>query len=346
MRPRSQTIGSLGRSPARQKSAPTPAPPPSSRPPSEPSTRGVIRDWIHGAFFDNLGLKFLSMVLAVTVFLLINDDEDREIRVSVGVSYILPTDKVLTSDRLDEVRVTIRGPERRVRRFDARELSRVSIDLRSARDGEIAFTSDMIQPPAGLTITSIEPRFVRVTFDKRTEKVVEVTPIVAGHPQHGYVTLDIKASPATARVRGAEKTLAALSSVRTREVSVEGRSDPFSESTQLLAPEGIELVGPATVSVEVKLGKELVTRAVPDLRVQVAGEGVDPARWRVEPTQVEVTLTGALLAIEQAKGALRPVVRVSATDKTAKEVEVALEGVPPGIGVRISPERVRLVPAK
>ena len=38
-----------------------------------------VRRWIHGALFDNLGLKFLSMVLAVTVFLLVNTDKDREI---------------------------------------------------------------------------------------------------------------------------------------------------------------------------------------------------------------------------------------------------------------------------
>lgn len=344
MRARSETIGSLGRAPARQ-AKPGPVPP--SRPPVEPPPeRGVIRDWLHGALFDNLGLKFLSMVLAVTVFLLINDDEDREIRVSVGVSYILPADKVLTSDRVDEVRVTIRGPERRVRRFDARELSRISIDLRAARDSEIAFTPDMVQPPPGLVITSIEPRSVRVAFDKRTEKLVEVTPIVAGHPQHGYVTLEIKAMPATVKVRGAEKTLAALSSVRTREVSVEGRSDPFTETTQLLAPEGIEIVGTESVAMEVKLGKELVTRAIPDLRVGVLGDGVDPAKWRVEPAQVEVSLTGALLAVEQAKQAMRPVVRLTPADKAAREVPVVLEGVPPGIGVRISPERVRVAPVK
>jgi YbbR domain-containing protein len=348
VRQRSETIGSLGRSPARhQQTRPLPTSPSLPPPPSEPKrVRNVVRDWFHGAIFDNLGLKFLSMVLAVTVFLLVNDDQDREIRVGVGVSYLLPADKVLTSDRVDEVRVTIRGPERRVRRFDERELSRISIDLRSARDGEIVFTADMIQPPAGLEITSIEPRSVRVAFDKRTEKLVEVTPIVAGHPQHGYVTLEIKATPATVKVRGAEKTLAALTSVRTREISVEGRVDPFAESTQLLAPEGIEILGPDTVSVEVKLGKELVTRAVPDLRVEVVGEGVDPARWRVEPKQVEVTLTGALLAIEQAKASMRPVVRVTAADKTPREVAIVVEGVPPGIGVRISPERVRLAPVK
>lgn len=342
MRPRSETLGSLGRAPARSTGA---LPPQVPEPP--PPERGRVRDWLHGAMFDNLGLKFLSMVLAVTVFLLVNDDPDREIRVTVGVSYILPADKVLTSDRVDEVRVTIRGPERRLRRFDARELSRISVDLRNGRDGEVAFTPDMVQPPAGLSITSIEPRFVRVAFDRRSEKIVEVQPIVAGHPQHGYVAVEIKATPATVKVRGAATALAALTSVRTQEVSVEGRSDPFAETAQLLAPEGIQLLGATAVSVEVKLGKELVTRAVPAVPVRLVGDGgADPARWHLEPAQVEVSLTGALLAVEQAKAAMRAVVHVSPSDKGTREADVVIEGVPPGIGVRVAPERVRVSPTR
>lgn len=340
MRQRSETLGSLGRAPARHAKAPLPLPPAGDPEPE----RGGVREWLHGAMFDNLGLKFLSMVLAVTVFLLVNDDPDREIRVGVEVSYSLPTDKVLISERVDQVLVTIRGPERRLRRFDARELSRINIDLRAARDGEIAFTPDMVQPPTGLEITAIEPRSVRVAFDKRTEKIVEVEPVV-GPPPHGYIAEEIKATPGTVKVRGAEKTLAGLTSVRTREISLEGRAEPFVERAALVA-EGIEIEGPDTVSVEVKLGTRLVTRAFPEQRVTVAGDGVDSARWHVQPEHVQVTLTGALLAIEQAKATMRPVVRVMASDKAVRDASVVLEGVPPGIGVRISPERVRVSPVK
>ena len=63
MRPRSQTVSGLGRAPARQ----TPRQPvtPKDSPPQE---RPPLRRWVHSALLDNLGLKFLSMVLAVTVF--------------------------------------------------------------------------------------------------------------------------------------------------------------------------------------------------------------------------------------------------------------------------------------
>lgn len=344
MRPRSQTIGTLGRAPARQRG---PSISPASRSPSvpPPPEKGSVRRWLRGAVLDNIGLKVLSLILAVTVFLLVNDDKDREITVRVGVLYVLPEDRVLVSERIDEVRVTLRGPYRRLRNFDERELTRISLDLRNAPTGEIAFTHDMIQAPSGLTIAAISPRSMRLTFDKRTEKLVEVAPVVAGRPQHGYIVLEIKASPTTVRVRGAEKLLAALSSVRTREISLEGRTDGFVAPTQLVPPDGVELMDSELVQVAVHIDEELVTRKMPRMVVTPKGDGVDPAKWAITPAQVEVTLTGARLAVEKAKDMMTTVVRVAVTDKGSREAAVAIEGLPPGVGVRISPERVRLIPA-
>lgn len=342
-RQRSETIGTLGRAPARQSKTPA-GQPPLKRAPPPPPEKGGLRRWLRGAFLDNLGLKFVSIVLAATVFLLVNDDKDREITVRVGVLYVLPEDRVLISERIDDVRVTLRGPWRRLRNFDERELSRISLDLRTTPTGEIAFTSDMIQAPSGLTIAQISPRSMRVAFDKRSERTVDVAPIVTGRPQHGYVMVEIKAAPATVRVRGAESLLAALSSVRTREVSLEGRTDGFSASTVLVPPNGVELIASDQVEVQVHIDQELVTRRMPGVPVAAKGDGVDLSRWTLRPAQVEITLTGALLAVERAKDLMRPIVRLVASDKAGRDAEVMIEGLPPGVGVRISPERVKLVP--
>lgn len=335
-RPRSETIGSLGRAPARSQKLPTiPSPPP---PPE--SHKGPVREWFRGALFDNVGLKFLAMVLAITVFLLVNTDRDREISARVGVSYTLPDDKVLVSDRLDEVRITVKGPWQRLRKFDERELDRVNLDLRRAPTGEIPITPDMIHVPSGLQVTSISPRTVRVAFDRRVEKLIEVSPQLVGRPQHGYIVAEAKAQPATIKVRGAESTLAALSTVHTHEVSVEGRTESFTTETEVVPPDGVETAGSPQVVVQVSVEEALVTRKLPGLTV------VAPTGWAVTPGTVDITLTGTLLAVEKARAALQPVVKVSGNDTKARDADVAVEGLPPGIGVKISPERVRVTPTK
>ena len=339
MRPRHETLSTLGRAPARASKQPPSAPPP--KPPAEPP-KSPVRSWVHGALFDNVGLKFLSMVLAITVFLLVNTDRDREISARVGVSYSLPDDKVLVSERLDEVKITVKGPWRRLRNFDEREVQRINLDLRHAPTGEVAITPDMIHLPSGLTITSISPRTVRVAFDRRVERIVEVSPQLAGRPQHGYVVAEVKPQPATIKVRGPEGTLSALSTVKTHEISVEGRAESFLTEAALSLPDGVETDGPSQVVVQVSVDEELVTRKMPGLAVAVRGEGVDASHWTVTPAQVEVTLTGTLLAVEKAKAALQPVVKVSGNDTKTRDVDVTVEGLPPGIGVRISPERVHV----
>jgi YbbR domain-containing protein len=336
MRARSQTIGTLGRAPAR---ATTPPPPEPEPPPPE---RGGARRWLRSAMFDNIGLKFLSMVLAVTVFLLVNTDKDREITVRVGVSYTLPEDKVLVSERIDEVRVTIKGAWRLLRKFDEREIDRINLDLRRASSGEIAISEDIIHLPSGVTVTSISPHFVHVAFDRRVDKVVEVTPAVTGRPQHGYIVAEVKPTPATVKLRGAEGTLAALMAIRTREISLEGRTDSFTAETEIVAPEGVEVAGSPQVSVLVRVDEELVTRKLPGLTVVPRGDG-DISRWKITPPQVDVTLTGALLAVEKARSLLVPIIRLT-PDLRSREVEVTIEGLPPGIGVKISPEHVKLAP--
>jgi YbbR domain-containing protein len=292
-----------------------------------------------------MGLKFLSMVLAVTVFLLVNTDKDREITAHIGVSYTLPDDKVLVSDRLDEVRVTLKGSWRRLRKFDEREVDRVNLDLRRATSSEVAISSDMIHLPSGLTVTSINPRSVHVAFDKRVDKVVEVAAAIAGRPQHGYVQADVAVIPPTVKVRGGEKLLAGITSVRTREISLEGRTEVFSTDIEVAPPDDvIEVVGSPRVTVVVHINEELVVRKVPALTVVVRGDG-DLSRWRVAPAQVDVTLTGFTLAVEKARNSIVPVVKLTA-DARPREVEVTIEGLPPGMGVKVSPERVRLAPVK
>jgi YbbR domain-containing protein len=348
VRPRTPTISTLGRTPSRTgkgpaATAPAGSPPPLDEPPGEP---GAIRRFLRGALVDNLGLKFLSMVLAITVFLLVNTDRHREITARVGVTYVLPDEKVLVSERLEEARVTIKGPWQRLRRFDERELDRITLDLRRASSGDIQLTPDMVGLPTGLEVTSISPRSVRVLFDRRVEKVVEVTPQLAGRPQHGYLVAESKPTPATIRVRGAEGTIVALSAVRTREISVDGRTETFTAQTEALPPNGVEVAGSAQLLVLVVIDEELVTRKVPGLPVAVRGDSVDPARWQVTPAEVEVTLTGTLLSVEKARATVVPVVTIASGETRAREATVTLEGLDPGIGVRISPERVKISPVK
>lgn len=346
-RPRPETLSSLGRAPSRTSiRIPLPTPPSIDPPPPE---RGAIRRFVHGALFDNVGLKFLSVVLAITVFLLVNTDKDQEIPAKVAIGYTLPDDKVLVSERVDELRITIRGPRRRLQRFDETKIPRVDIDLRRGDSGNVLITADMIHLPSGLTVTSITPRTVHVAFDKRVEKIVVVDPRTDGQPQHGFFMAGAKATPATIQVRGAESALATLSAVATASLSIESRTESFVAETKVVPPDGIDVVGSPSVSVAVQIDEMLVRSPIVGLGVAIRGDGpnpIDSSKWTVTPAQVDITLTGSLLAVEKAKAALAAYVKLASGDGKPRDVDVQIDGLPPGIGATISPERVKLAPVK
>ena len=349
MRSRNQTLGSLGRTRgARPPVAPVPPPPPDDDRRGDDDAApepGAIRRFLRGALVDNIGLKGLSLVLAVTVFLMVNTDADRQITVRADVKYEYPDDKVLVSEPVKAVSIEIKGAWRRLRRFDEREIKAITLNLPNASTGDVAITPDMVTSlPPGLVVKSISPSSVRVAFEKRIEKLVEVVPTLAGRPEHGYVVAEVKAVPATVKVRGAEGLLATMPSIATEGVALAGHTESFKAEVGLAPRDGVAVDADQHVQVLVRIDEELVTRKVPDIAVVVRGEGVDPARWAVHPPQVEITLTGALLAVEKARASLAPIVTLSATDARAREAEVTLEGLPPGVGVRRSPERVKVVP--
>ena len=105
----------------------------------------------------------------------------------------------------------------------------------------------MIHLPSGVTITSISPRYVHVAFDKRRRqgRRGQRRRSPAG-PQHGYVVDEIKPLPATIKLRGGEAMLARVIAVRTREISLEGRTDSFVAETEVVPPDGVEVVGNPT----------------------------------------------------------------------------------------------------
>jgi YbbR domain-containing protein len=344
--PRIETVSALGRVPARVPSRSLPTVPPVPGGPHEdaPGVWARVRGWLRGAFLENLVLKFVSAILATTVFILVNTDREREIVATVGVSYTLPEDKVLVSERVDEVRVTLKGPWRRIKRFDERELERVHIDLTRVQGGEVAITPDQINVPSGLRITGVTPRSLRVAFERREVKEVEIVPALSGRPLHGFTVVETRVDPPRIVVRGPEGLVHALPSVRTQEVRIDGRSETFEVGSRLVPPEGIEIEGSDSVGVQVRIDEQLVTRRVGPVAVAVAG--LDSARFRTEPAEVMVLLTGGLRAVEKAvEQGVQPLARVLPGEARSK-IGVLVGNLPAGVGVQVVPAHVAVVPRR
>ncbi len=305
--------------------------------PREPARAG----WLKAVFVEHLGLKVLAALLTATVFLLVGSDEPREITARVGVAYVLPAGKVLVSERIDEVKVTIKGPWRRIKRFDERELDRITLDVTKVRGGEVPIGPGLIDVPDGLEVTSVTPAAVVVAFENRVEREVDVAPSLVGQPEAGYAVVlgDVRVEPRRVKVRGPEGVIAAMSQVRTQDLPVDGRSRPFQTEATLIPPAWVEVDWKGTVTVDVPITGRWTGQA----RVVAAGDGVDPARVALSPATVEIEVTGPRDAIDHLlAGGVHPTARLSRRPAIGAVAEVAVDGVPSGVQVVVRPTAVRV----
>lgn len=305
------------------------------------TVRSRVAAWLRGAFLDNAAIKFVSLVLALTIFILVNTGQDVVIGAYVGVSYTMPKDRVLTSERVDQVRITIKGSWRRTKRFDERELDRIHVDLTGRGDGVFQFQEDMIRLPHGLELLSITPQTMQLHFEPLTSRSVPVDARWVGQPSPGYHVVAIKPLQPTVTVRGAESAVSRVRRVSSIEVAVDGHSDDFTERASLVVPPGVELVDRA-VMVEVQIAPDQAVRELTGVPVAVRpvfGTGDLTDRFTIEPATVTVTLHGTQPALEAAvEQGVTAYVKLSPDDPGGHPADVLIQA--EGVAVVVSPREV------
>ena len=311
----------------------------------------AVLKWLRGALVDNAALKFVALVLALTVFILVHSDDQAVAGGTVDVNYKLPPDRVLVSERVDQVRITVKGSRRLIKRFHREDVEDINIDLRNLTKGEVFFQPDMIDLPDGLELVSISPASMQVTFEERAIKQVPVAVDTGGTPDRGFKVEQLAARPAEVTVSGALSLVAEAHSVRTAEVDLTRRSKSFRETVRLAPPPGLDVEDNPAVEVEVTLGEEQGSRELSLPVVIQPGPGVgaeQAAKYSSQPSQVRVVLRGAVLVIDALRAEhITAYVRVFPGDLSrpgTRMAEVRVEPALPGIGYEISPAEVTLRP--
>lgn len=311
-----------------------------------------LRGGLRRAFVENLALKFVALVLAITLFILVNTDKDQVIGTTVGVSYTMPEDRVLVSKPVDSIRLTIQGPWRRIKRFDERELERIHIDLTGRANGELQFTEDMVKLPPGLDLLAMNPPAMKLDFDERAEKLVPVNAAQSGSPARGYKVENVVVEPSVVKVRGAARVVSAISAVRSRDINLQGRKESFTQRVSLVAPEEyVEIEGNPEVEVRIELEEEQITRTfevpvAPRPATLAVSKGM-ATDFYTEPKQVKVVLQGSMLLLEGlTPDHVNPYVEIFSDDVVEFQQRPALVAVdlPEAGAIRynISPARVTL----
>lgn len=305
-----------------------------------------MKDFLRKVFVENAALKAVSLVLSVTLFIVVRGEKDVQIGAAMRVVYTMPDDRVMVSDSVDQVRMIVRGPWSRIKRFDERDLDPIHIDLREHKAGIFRFESDLVHGmPPGLQVVSFSPPSVELRFEGLGKSEVPISVPTDGEPGYGYEVTKIVPMPARMEVKGPEGEIGTLKGVATRPVSVQGATAPFTIEVPLASlPRNFEAVNVRQIKVRVEIGpkQDVVTREA----VPVAVTGLTVRDGETAPKEVTIVLRGPRLALDAVDfNAMRAMVEATREDDEKdgdRPKRVNVSGLPAGVAFEVKPAEVVL----
>jgi YbbR domain-containing protein len=216
---------------------------------------------LRGLLFDNLGLKFTALLLALLVYLNVYTDRPTTMLVSFPIEYTELDDSLSLSGPVPSVvQAELRGTGKQLIFMRVKE-PRMKLSLAGARRGRLdraLAPSDLPLPPeGGITVENlVGPRVVTLDIDRKAHRDIRVTARISGQPAPGYRWEGVAVlDPPRVRVTGPEQVLLGVDSLVLVPVHLDGKRDTVSA---LVGPERLPdwcTADPALVTVRLMLAK-------------------------------------------------------------------------------------------
>jgi len=132
---------------------------------------------IRESMTHNLGLKVLSLIMAVVIWYFVDVGKEKEISMSVPVRFEnLPPGLVVAGPPPPQIYLRLKGPKIALMKIRADRLVAL-LDLKGAREGKTGFPylETMINLPEGVRVTRVTPvamevRLVKIGTPETVEK--------------------------------------------------------------------------------------------------------------------------------------------------------------------------------
>jgi len=245
--------------------------------------------------FGHLGLKVLSLGLAVLLWAVIAGEEtvERGLRVPLELQQF-PGGLELQNDAPSLVDVRLRGASTALSRMGPGDVIAV-LDLRTARPGHRLFqlTPELVRVPFGVQVVQVTPSSVTLIFEKSASKPVAVVPPIEGNPAPGYVLGNTTIDPKTVDVVGPESAVERVTEALTEPVSVAGAKQDVSETVPIgFQDSSLRLKTPRLASVRVQVIPGPVERPLRERAVHLRNLS-SGLRAQATPNAVHVVLRGS-----------------------------------------------------
>jgi YbbR domain-containing protein len=211
-------------------------------------------------FTQNLGWKFLSLLIAVALWLAIAREPEVATSISVPVEFRnMREDLDIAGELPDRVRLELRGPSGRLTRDNLASVAAV-LDLSDADSGERTYNirGRNLNLPPGVAFYRAVPSQINLHFEQLTTRTETVMPVFVNRPS-SYRIVSQQVNPPKVRIRGSEDRVQAINQIKTDPIdlsSVAGEK-VFHTHVNVGDPQVRLVDAPPEITVRVKLQKML-----------------------------------------------------------------------------------------
>lgn len=238
------------------------------------------------------GLKLLSVVVAVLLWMVVTGDPivERSMRIGLELQRT-PAGLELVGSVPDNVAVRVRGAASRLSGLGPGDLSAV-VDLDGVKAGRRLFplAPTQVTAPFGVDVLQVTPPSLPLTFEATASAMLPVRPRVEGTPVPGHSVTNVSVTPSQVRIEGPESVVRGMTEVSTEPVSIERATSLVREAVTLDASDAaLRLSGGATAVVTITISADTTERTFTGVPILLRG-GVS---GRLTPGEASVTIQGA-----------------------------------------------------
>ncbi|MBV8054976.1 MAG: hypothetical protein JOZ29_22285 [Deltaproteobacteria bacterium] len=255
----------------------------------------VLRD----RFYQNLGLRIISLLLAVGLWIFVNAGQHSSVELfDIPVSYRgLPPSFVITNQHPDFVKIELSGPQTLLSLVDPSRLT-LKLDLSGVGVGQASFKigPDSFNVPRGTAVASLSPSQIVLDLDKIVVRYLPVHLVTIGTPADGYRIGPIEIIPSRVRVRAPSREIANLEMADTEAIDVTGLVTESEHVAAITSGDGMIRVEPSEVMVRIGLVPVITTKDFHGVPVMVRNTTYQA---RLQPPRINVILRGAKLELSK-----------------------------------------------
>lgn len=171
---------------------------------------------------ENLGLKFIAILISVTLWAVVFGTRTIEITKDVPFEIATSDDQSVEEAIPEKITFKVAGPKAFLRSITNRIEEPIRVNLKDMKPGLINYRvySDSIKLPLGVKVQSIHPNVIPIRIEELKRKMVNIELELTGKEKLGERFVRSEILPPQVRIKGPKNRITSISSLKTLPVEV------------------------------------------------------------------------------------------------------------------------------